>query len=191
MIMTINKKSDYILLGLYESTDFSAPIEYIFYLLFSTYGINFQIMSTANLNLDDFNPEETLVISYGNKFLNIGVGKQIHIYSSDFFGNNYLKPESMPKSPLSRFNDLPIIYEGNGEFYGWVKESDNLIETNIDIIASSFFMVSRYEEVVINSRDQYDRFPASASLAYKEGFLNRPIVNEYIELLWSLSLIHI
>lgn len=185
MIMTINKKSEYILLGIYESTDFSAPIEYILNLLISTYGITYQIMSTANLNLENLNLEETLVISYGNTFLNIGVGKQIHIYSSDFFGKNYLKPGSMPKSPLSRFNNLPIIYKGTGRFDDWVKESDDLIETNIDIIASSFFMVSRYEELVIDIRDHYDRFPARASLAYKEGFLDRPIVNEYVELLWG------
>ena len=59
---------------------------------------------------------------------------------------------------------LPVIYPEN------------------DIIASSFFMVSRYEEVVTS---QYDRFPANASIAYKERFLDRPIVNEYIDLLWS------
>ena len=57
-----------------------------------------------------------------------------------------------------------------------------VIYPNNDMIASSFFMVSRYEEVIVN---HYDRFPANASIAYKEGFLDRPIVNEYIDLLWS------
>jgi hypothetical protein len=33
--------------------------------------------------------------------------------------------------------------------------------------------------------DRHGRFPATASLAYRSGFLDRPIVNEYVELLWT------
>jgi len=46
-------------------------------------------------------------------------------------------------------------------------------------------MVTRYEEMIVKDRDEYDRFPATSSLGYKEGFLHRPIVNEYAELLWD------
>jgi len=91
----------------------------------------------------------------------------------------------MPQLPLKRWNGLPVIYEGNGDIRSPVVQSENLIETNIDIIASSFFMLSRYEEVIVDEKDQYDRFPATASVAYKEDFLTRPIVNEYIDLLWG------
>ena len=49
-------------------------------------------------------------------------------------------------------------------------------------------MLSRYEEYVDSSRDVHDRFPAKASLAYKEGFLDQPIINEYIELLFACML---
>jgi peptidoglycan/xylan/chitin deacetylase (PgdA/CDA1 family) len=45
-------------------------------------------------------------------------------------------------------------------------------------------MVSRYEEVVTPVADRFGRFPASASLAHREGFLHRAIVNEYFDLLW-------
>jgi len=51
----------------------------------------------------------------------------------------------------------------------------------LDIFAASFFMLSRWEEYVNKNRDSHDRFPATESLAYKQGFLDRPIVNEYIE----------
>jgi hypothetical protein len=37
----------------------------------------------------------------------------------------------------------------------------------------------------LKERDEHGRFPAKASLAYKEGFLLRPIVNEYIEVFWA------
>jgi hypothetical protein len=54
-----------------------------------------------------------------------------------------------------------------------------------DILGSAFFMLTRYEEIVRPDRDEHDNFPASASVAAQEGFLERPIVNEYLEILWA------
>jgi hypothetical protein len=59
------------------------------------------------------------------------------------------------------------------------------IDLPIDIFGSAFFMLSRYEEIVIPARDNHNRFPATASLAYQAGFLDRPIVDEYVEILWA------
>ena len=57
-----------------------------------------------------------------------------------------------------------------------------------DIFASAFFMLTRWEEYVIEERDTLNRFPCTASLAYKNNFLDRPVVNEYVDLLWELLL---
>ena len=62
---------------------------------------------------------------------------------------------------------------------------DSRIDLPIDIFGSAFFMLSRYEEVVLSERDTHDRFPGSASIAHKFGFLERPIIDEYVEILWS------
>jgi len=51
----------------------------------------------------------------------------------------------------------------------------------LDIFSASFFMLTRWEEYVNRTRDKHGRFPATESLAYKEGFLDRPIVNEMLE----------
>ncbi|MBA7489488.1 hypothetical protein ES702_00022 [subsurface metagenome] len=168
----------------YENSQFKLQIEYIFNLILSIYGIKWQVinysqLSTLKLRLP------TIVISYGKHRLGIKFKHCIHIYESNFFGKGYLKPESVPPLPLKRFNGLPAIYYGCSDFDDFVRRSENLIETNIDIIASSFFILSRYEEIVLNKKDRFGRFPSTESLAYKEGFLNRPIVNEYIELLWK------
>ena len=58
----------------------------------------------------------------------------------------------------------------------------------LDIFTASFFMLTRWEEYVNKTRDNHDRFPANASLAYKQGFLNRPVVNEYVEELKKMLL---
>ncbi len=56
----------------------------------------------------------------------------------------------------------------------------------LDLFGSAFFMLSRYEEIIKLDRDERDRFPATASLAYQEGFLDRPIIDEYVEVLWAV-----
>ena len=56
---------------------------------------------------------------------------------------------------------------------------------SLDVVGSIFFMLSRYEEVSGTDRDQYGRFPATASLAVQRSFLQRPLVDEYIEVLWA------
>jgi len=59
---------------------------------------------------------------------------------------------------------------------------------DLDIFAASFFMLTRWEEYVNKNRDIYDRFPATESLALKQGFLDKPIVNKYVEELKDMLL---
>jgi hypothetical protein len=58
----------------------------------------------------------------------------------------------------------------------------------LDIFAASFFMLTRWEEYVNKNRDLHNRFPATESLAFKQGFLDRPVVNEYVEELKTMLL---
>ncbi len=51
----------------------------------------------------------------------------------------------------------------------------------LDVFAACFFMLTRWEEYVNKNRDAHNRFSAFESLAYKDKFLDRPIVNELIE----------
>jgi hypothetical protein len=50
---------------------------------------------------------------------------------------------------------------------------------NFDLPAATLFTLTRAEETVSRDRDNHGRFPASASIAVKEDFLHRPIVDEY------------
>lgn len=119
------------------------------------------------------------------------------IFPDVFFSmdeSDWLKERSFPKEPLKTLaasffpgnpmlcsNSVPIIY-GSGDEVSVLKES---IYLPVDIFGSAFFMLTRYEEVVRKDRDTHNRFPASASLAFREKFLNRPIINEYVEILWA------
>lgn len=46
-----------------------------------------------------------------------------------------------------------------------------------DIFSASFYLLSRYEEYVPHVKDTHGRFPPTESLAYKEGFLEKPLVD--------------
>jgi hypothetical protein len=46
-----------------------------------------------------------------------------------------------------------------------------------DIFAASFYLLSRYEEYLPHVKDEYGRFTAKESLAYKKGFLHQPVVD--------------
>ena len=102
-------------------------------------------------------------------------------------GLGYLNEKNIPKKVKFVKNqfiiekNIPVIY-GNDE----LKVNENEIICDIDIFASSFFMLTRWEEYVNKIRDIHSRFPATASLAYKNNSLHRPIVNEYIEMLWNI-----
>jgi len=171
----------------YENKEFSNPIRYTLTTIFSIIGVNFEILSLTEFYKKDLTNSPLLLISYGknNSFFSSKAKYQIHLYESNFFRKNYLKRESLPQIPLNKFENIPVVYPNFKQSNIFVRISKNKIETNLDIIASAFFMLSRYEEVVLNKKDKFGRFPATESLAYKEGFLDRPIVNEYIELLWS------
>lgn len=56
---------------------------------------------------------------------------------------------------------------------------------NLDVIGTLFFLMSRYEEVVVRERDKLGRFLSSDSFLGKAGLLHRAIGNEYIEILWA------
>ena len=92
--------------------------------------------------------------------------------------------ESVPKgSQLHLENSIPVLFWGEGYENGnqpfAERRSDGSVIFYADIIAASFFMLSRWEETVVPIRDRHDRFPGIASVAWKQGFLDRPLVDEY------------
>ncbi len=48
-----------------------------------------------------------------------------------------------------------------------------------DVFATSFYFLSRYEEYTSPERDEHLRFEAKHSLAYKNRFLERPLIDEW------------
>jgi len=52
-----------------------------------------------------------------------------------------------------------------------------------DILGLTYWMLARVEEIGRTDLDNFNRFPASSSHAYKYGYLDRPVVDEWLHLL--------
>ena len=157
--------------------NFISERSYIIEILFKEFlGLNYNIEIVENI-------QEYQILLPNNKIL---------IIEDDFFskfkdGHEYLNLKNIPdfitwgNNKFTFESDIPIIY-GNEK----IIVENNKITCSIDIFASSFFMLTRWEEFVIKEKDEYNRFPEKKSLAIKAMFYKRPIVNEYCEMLWKM-----
>lgn len=123
-------------------------------------------------------------------------GRTLELSESFFAGakDKWLAADSLPQEPLARWAvadsglavdltepSVPVLFGAAGFE---LRDADNAM-LHLDIFGAAFFMLSRYEEAASARRDEHDRFPASASLAYRQGFLGRPVIDEYVEILWA------
>jgi hypothetical protein len=49
-----------------------------------------------------------------------------------------------------------------------------------DILAASFYLISRYEEYLPYKKDQYGRYGHENSIAFREGFLHTALINRWL-----------
>jgi hypothetical protein len=93
---------------------------------------------------------------------------------------------ALPVPVCSAYSDLPLLFCSAESSLGPViSASPTHVDCSIDIFGSCFFLLSRYEEAVGAERDRWDRFPFEASILSSEDLIERPLVNEYLEVLWS------
>jgi len=82
--------------------------------------------------------------------------------------------------------EVPVLFGRRPGAGGWLEDDREALRFGVDIFGSAFVLLSRVEELRDVTRDDHDRFPAAASIAVAHGFLDRPLVDEYVELLRAL-----
>lgn len=113
----------------------------------------------------------------------------------DYDEKEWLTEASLPVTPLKYmnldgitgkflFNEVPIMY---GKSAGKIAyEQDGTLRCDIDLFGGIFFLLTLYEEVVINLYDEHGRFSYLDSIIFKSELYSRPVVNEYLEILKAL-----
>jgi hypothetical protein len=105
---------------------------------------------------------------------------KVVIVPSGFFDEGtYGTVKTRPAVPLKNIGRVPFLF-GTPD----VKRVGDTIVVHADIVASAYFLLSRYEEILHRDiRDEHGRFPGRASLPQRAGFIDRPVVDEYGKLL--------
>lgn len=71
-----------------------------------------------------------------------------------------------------------IVCFETGDYKAFFKTAN--ADFPFDILAASFYLLSRYEEYLPHTKDMYGRYAHENSLAFKQDFLHLPIINTWI-----------
>lgn len=83
------------------------------------------------------------------------------------------------KNPLNK----PLVFIGNRLPNKMTEEKSNKVIIHFDILGLTYWYLSRAEEIDRADLDEHNRFSAKHSHAYKHGYLERPIVDEWLGIL--------
>lgn len=115
--------------------------------------------------VEDFIAHNSMKMSYTRQALS----HEVFVKSSDLLFEQGL-------------SDVEINIQKWDETIGFFTTSENS-NLPFDIFAASFYLLSRYEEYLPHVKDEYGRFTAKESLAYKHNFLEQPVVD-----IWAYKL---
>ena len=99
-------------------------------------------------------------------YTNTPIADEIFIKSSTLLFEKDIEPQTIQTRDL---NGIRLIF------------AHDFLQSNLpfDPFAAIFYLISRYEEYLPSKKDQHGRFDALNSIAYKEGFLETPVVDYY------------
>ena len=145
------------MLKIYTHTP-SARFAYISkFLLETVLGIDFKHIS----HLSEFDPAQDQLLNYSNQ--------------RSSFNELYLAPHGLlSKTDIQNF-DIEVKNDQSLPYFFPSNNSD----WHFDIFSAAFYLLSRYEEYLPNQADIHGRFAAENSLAYRAGFLQQPLIDEW------------
>jgi hypothetical protein len=147
------------------TTEFSARVAYIFPTLINALGVSDCRITTDKLS---FVNSEVAKINYSSERISVG---ELWIKPA-----NLLFETDIKEQPISCFD-----YNRSKAFFE-TPEAD----FPFDIFAASFYLITRYEEYLPHAKDMYGRYAHENSMAYKEHFLQVPVVNVWLKELSTL-----
>jgi peptidoglycan/xylan/chitin deacetylase (PgdA/CDA1 family) len=164
------------MLTIETKSEFVAEKEYCCHVLFrEMLGIEYRLVWTQAPHYTIRVPDGGILIVEDHFFQQIPDG-------------NYLQKKYLPKKadPFTYEGlEVRVLY-GEPAVIQQVVEALPEIRCGVDFFASTYFMLTRWEEYVLPDRDEHGRFPARSSTSFRFQCLDRPIVNEWADLLFLL-----
>jgi len=109
-----------------------------------------------------FNDYDGPKINYSQIKIN---NEELRINNCTLLFEDSIKEQNISCSDV---NDFKVFFKTEGDY-------------PFDIFAAIFYLLSRYEEYLPHQKDMYGRYAHENSLAFKEGFLNLPLINIWLK----------
>lgn len=127
-----------------------------------------------NIRIDDNKKEATINFNQSHKKIVFNLVDDCEWHN--LAAGNYQKLRWIQNSRNTY--KVPVLF-WNRDTLPFVSINNNEAIFNGDIVSSSLFMLSRWEEKNCQDLDIHGRFKYKNSVAFKEGFITIPIVDEY------------
>lgn len=111
------------------------------------------------------------------EYLDVAAAAKIN-YSTKRIATNeiWVNPAQLLFQSSVEQQQIDVFYfDGLKAFY------KTLGDIPFDLFAASFYLITRYEEYLPHKLDMYGRYSHENSLAFREGFLNVPLVNLWLK----------
>lgn len=142
------------------SNKITPRIKYIFKHIF-TLRLGAKIDFTSDIEY--FKEYDSYKISYNNN----QIQNEFYVNSSEILLSHKIEDLDIE---VDIWDGLPVFFSNKkNPFF------------QFDIFGASFYLISRYEEYLLHLKDDFGRFNPSSSLAFKNRFLNKPIVDFWIK----------
>lgn len=158
---------------IYTESKFLVEKEYVFHVIFhEILGIEYELFDTSVSQVYKF------VLPNGNF---VEFADEFFTYIPESIG--YCDEKYLPTKVAELKNVLPneivpFLYGNNT-----LTDHSKSLYCGGDVIGGAFFMLSRWEEQIVESFDAWGRFPEKKACAVKFGLIRKPIVHIYAELI--------
>jgi hypothetical protein len=112
-------------------------------------------------NIEEYLTVEGPCINYSDQPLGTG----LQIIPVEILQETGIREQSIE---MNQWKELPVFFSGKGQ-------------VPFDIFGASFYLLSRYEEYLSHTKDEYGRYSHQNSLAYRYSFLDIPLVDYWMQ----------
>jgi len=144
------------------SEEITPRLEYISRFIFSEI---LQVENRFTTQIGEFLESDLPKLNYSRQKLNDGF---------------YLKPHGLLSREGVTPVEIPQVDDGRKNYFF---ECPGHSDFPFDVLAASFYLVTRYEEYSETARDKYDRYPVEKSILSKLNLLKKPVVDIWAKLL--------
>jgi hypothetical protein len=118
----------------------------------------------------------------------IGYGSHFQIQVAEASENFFARQQPYPAAPNVRDwqgQTVLVFFDSDQEQPLLERLSGNRVRLHADLISAAFYLLSGWQEYFSEARDRHGRFPYAASVQHQYGFVTRPLVNYYFDMLRS------